>query len=434
MFQTLRAGLFHHGPFVILAICLWAIFQLNVGGVAPGKFFDTFQANGQARVLGGIIADDRGMDTRGANLGKVYLEPFDEQDSIGQTYAAFNQPGAVATGDLRFADYPTQFGLQQPVYGFLHGHTALDSLGALQLIPSLLTAVVLVALFRRYLGIFGPRFATLFLLGMALSPWFIAIARNLYWNPFVLLLPALAAAFLYSAEGVWRRRLLLVAVGAAVTLKCLINYEYLTCVAVLAAAVFMVGPYFDPRRTDPRPDFVMAATVMAVCVAGFVVAFLIHAGARGDTLIDGIRAMYEQDIARRTYGDASRFTGEAAESLRATPLDVFRIYLFDWPERRRMIIPGKLFLVMLALALAGLAWMFVSRRPEWQRDFWLLSVYAFVPFSWYLFAKGHSYTQTHINFVLLYIGFLPALIYVVMDVVAMAAQQARGWWLSRLPA
>ncbi|MDP2258237.1 MAG: hypothetical protein Q8J89_00795 [Caulobacter sp.] len=428
MIQTLRAGVLRHGPFIVLAVCLWAVFQLNVGGIAPGKFFETFQANGQARVMGGILADDLGMDKRGANLGKVYLEPFDEDGSIGQTYTAFNHPDRVTAGDLRFADYPTQYGLQQPVYGFLHANTALDSLAALQLIPSLLTAVVLVALFRRYLVIFGPRFATLFLLGMALSPWFIAFARNLYWNPFVLLLPALAAAFLYSAEGVWKRRLLLVAVGAAVTLKCLINYEYLTCVAVLAAAVFMVGPYFDPRRTDPRPDFLMAATVMAVCVAGFVVAFLIHAGARGDTLLEGIRSMYEQDIARRTYGDASRFTGEAAESLRATPLDVFRIYLFDWPERRRMIIPGKLFLVMLAVALAGLAWMFVARHPARARNFWLLSVYAFVPFSWYLFAKGHSYTQTHINFVLLYIGFLPALIYVVMDVAVMAVKQARALW------
>lgn len=434
MFHTVRASAGRHGPFVLLAACLWAIFQLNVGGIAPGNFFETFQANGQARVLGGIVADDLGLDKRGANLGKIYVDPFDEQGSIGQTYAVFNRPDAAAAGVLRFADYPTQYGLQQPLYGFLHARTPLDSLGALQLIPSLLTAVVLVALFRRYLAIFGPRFATLFLLGMALSPWFIAFARNLYWNPFVLLLPALAAAFLYSAEGVWRRRLLLVAVGAAVTLKCLVNYEYLTSVAVLAAAVFMVGPYFDPRRTDPRPDFVMAATVMAVCVAGFVVAFLIHAGARGDTLLDGVRLMYEQDIARRTYGDASRFTGEAAESLRATPFDVFRIYIFEWPERRRMIIPGKVFLAMLALALAGLAWMFVVRSPARFRNFWLLSVYAFVPFSWYLFAKGHSYTQTHINFVLLYIGFLPALIYVVIDVVAMAVRQARDIWLARRPA
>ena len=434
MFETLRASVFRHGPFVVLAICLWAIFQLNVGGIAPGKFFETFQTNGQARVIGGIVADDLGMDKRGANLGKVYLEPFDEEGSVSQTVTAFDRPDAATASALRFADYPTQYGLQQRLYSFLHANTPLDSLGALQLIPSLLTAVVLVALFRRYLAIFGPRFATLFLLGMALSPWFIAFARNLYWNPFVLLLPALAAAFLYSAEGVWKRRLLLVAVGGAVTLKCFVNYEYLTCVAVLAAAVFMVGPYFDPRRPDPRPDFVMAATVMAVCVSGFVVAFLIHAGTRGDTLIEGIRSMYEQDIARRTYGDASRFTGEAAESLRASPLDVFRIYLFEWPERRRMIIPGKVFLAMLAVALAGLAWMFVARRPERFRNFWLLSVYAFVPFSWYLFAKGHSYTQTHINFVVLYIGFLPALIYVVTDVVAMAVQLARRIWSARRPA
>lgn len=425
MFDKVRASALRHGPFVLLTLVVWAIFQFNLGGLAPAKFFQTFQNNGQARVLGGIVADALGMDKAGGNLGKVYVEPFSEQGSIAQTEKVFGWPGLTSAEGLKFAAYPTQYGVQEPVFSWLARNTGLDSLAELQLIPGFLTALVLVLLFRRYLTIFGPRFAILLLAGMALSPWFIAFARNLYWNPYVLLLPALAAAWLYGETSVWKRRALYVLTGAAMTLKCLVNYEYLTCSTVLAAAVFVVGPYFDPRRTDPKPDFRTAFLVGVACVAGFLVAFLIHAGARGDTLLDGIRAMYEQDIARRTYGDASKFTGEAAESLRASPLDAARIYLFDWPEQRRMLIPGKLFLLLLGVALAGIAWMFVEKHPARWRNFWLLPTYAAVPFSWYLLAKGHAYTQTHINFVLLYIGFLPALAYVVIDVVMMAAAKVR---------
>lgn len=424
MIHTMRANATRHGPFVLLTLCLWAIFHLNLGGISPGSFFETFQTNGQARVLGGIVADEIGLDKQGGNLGKVYLEPFSEQGSIRQTEQIFaGDPAAVA--GVKFAAYPTQYGAQQPLYSWLARNTPLDTLAELQTIPAALTAIVLMLLFRRHLAIFGPRLSILLLAGMALSPWFIAFARNLYWNPFVLLLPALAAAWLYGETTPWKRRALFGLIAAAMTLKCLVNYEYLTSAAVLAGAVFVVGPYFDPTRTDPRPDFRTAILVGLACVGGFVVAFLIHAGARGDSLLDGIRAMYEQDIARRTFGDASRFTGEAAESLRASPLDAARIYLFDWPERRRMLIPGKVFLAMLVVAVAGIAWMFVDRHPARWRNFWLLPTFAAVPFSWYLLAKGHAYTQTHINFVLLYIGFLPALLYVVIDVAMMAAGKVR---------
>jgi len=432
MFERFRSRAPALAGYLLLVLCLWSVFQSNVGGIAPGAFFDTFQLNGQARVLGGIVAEDLGMDKHGANMGKVYAgDSLVEMTAITDTYRAFAAGPGARTDNLHFAPYPTHFGLQEVFYAFLHSHTPLKTLWLLQLVPSGLTALVLVMLFRRYRTIFDLRFSLLFCLSLALSPWFIAFARNLYWNPFLLLLPGLFAACMYGEKRIWVRRGWLAAIGVAMAVKCLTNYEYITCVPLLAAAVFLAGPFFDRSNPSPRPDIRTATLVMLVCIAAFAVAFLIHAGSRGDTLLAGIRDIYTQDIARRTYGDASTFAGEAGQSLRASPLDVLRIYLFEWPEKRRMILPGKAFLGLLAIALAGLVWMFATRHPHRYRNLWLAAAYAAVPLSWYILAKGHSFTQTHINFVLLYFGLIPVVLYLSSDIL-MVAYDRRSAILERL--
>lgn len=433
MFERFRSRAPAAAGYLLLVLCLWGVFQTNLGGVAPKDFFDTFQLNGQARVLGGIVAADLGLDKQGANMGKVHVgEVLDEETSVTDTYRAFAEgPAAARAEGFRFAAYPTQFGLQEVVYAFLRDHTPLKTLQLLQLVPSGLTALVLVALFRSYRRIFDLRFSVLFFLSLALSPWFIAFARNLYWNPFLLLLPGLFAALMYRETRPWARRGWLLAIGAAMLVKCLTNYEYITCVALLAAAVFLAGPCFDRTNPSPRPDIRTATLVMLVCIAAFAVAFLIHAASRGDTLLAGIRDIYAHDVARRTYGDASQFSGEAGESLRASPLDVLRIYLLEWPDKRRMLLPGKAFLALLAIALAGLAWMFATRHPNRFRNFWLSAAYAAVPLSWYILAKGHAFTQTHLNFVLLYFGLIPVVLYLSLDAFGLILDR-RGAILARL--
>lgn len=402
--------------YAILCFLISLIFQANLLHIAPEKFFNTHQLNGQARVLGGIIADVHGLDKQGANLGKVYRatenkSEITEEYTVGETHKIFQNYPLV--DKVYFDAYNTQYGLQGLVYSFLYRTFGIDNLYKLQYISSLLLSVCLVYLFVLYKKIYDNPFSILFLISLIGSPWFIAMGRNLYWSPFLWFLPALFAALLYLNRKSKYRYLFFILIALAIFIKSLSNYEYLTTVVLLACSVFIAGPFFDKNELSPRPDLKLAATVFAVCVFGFAAAFLVHAHSRGDTITQGIQNIYKQDIQRRTFGDPTQFTHqETVASLHASSLDVLKIYILDWPDKRRMILPGKLFLALNVLSLIGIAYKFMSRHPGRKKDFVLFVTFLCVPVSWFVFAKGHAYTQTHINFVLWYIGFIPALLYV----------------------
>lgn len=399
--------------FVLLWAVLFAHYQTNFAGIAPDKMFHNWQLNGQARVLGGIVADMHGIDKQGANMGRVFPEGVNPRDVPQEvkwdaTYAIFAEyPEGT---EVVFDPYPTQFGLQQIAYSWLVQTFDLDRLAEIQTVTALLSAAALAALGVLYWRRMDPLFATLFVIFMGAMPFCIAMGRNLYWSPFLMWLPAILSLFLYRAERPAARALLLLAIGGAMFLKSASNYEYITTVTMLAVATFLVVPFFEGKR---RPDLRMAFAVWLACVAGFAVAFLMHAQMRGEDIADGLRIIYAEDIARRTYGDSGPYSGETAQSLEATPLDVLRMYLMDfYPGKRVMIVPGKLFLAMIGLCVLGLIHKAVRGHAHFRRDLAVFVVFFSVPASWLVLAKGHSFTQTHINFVLWYFGFMAALFHV----------------------
>lgn len=398
--------------FLILIVMLAANYLTNFLGIAESAIFDGWQLNGQARVVGGILADEIDIDKQGAHLGKVALRtsaPIDwnDESTAPESIRLFDEH---VSESIQFEHYRAQFGLQEIAYSFLNRTLGLDTLVRLQIVPAILTALVVVGLFFMYRRLYNGLFATLFLLSLACAPYFLSMARNVYWNPWLMLAPALAAAFLYRANSDRARLAWLGLVGILMMLKCLSNYEYLTSVTVLACSVFIVAPLF----TDPKakPDWKWAMAVFVICIAGFAAAFLIHASVRGDTILAGMRNIYVEDIARRTFGDPGLFVDETRESLQASVWDVLRIYFFEYPGRRTMIVPGKVFLGLFAVCLVGIAWRLATRHPLARRDAWMFVTFLAVPLSWFIAAKGHSYTQTHINFVLWYIGFMPALLFI----------------------
>lgn len=414
-----RRSTFKALGFVVLALLLAANFKFNFLGIAEPVIFNGWQLNGQARVVGGILADERGIDKQGANLGKVATtrpEPieWDSEETAPESIRLFERHPAEEP--IAFEYYRAQFGLQQIVYSYLSRTLGLTTLAQLQTIPAILTALVLAGLFFMYLQIYNRLFAVLFLLSLACAPYFLSMARNLYWNPFLLLAPALVAAFLYQARTRTGQGLLLGLIGLLMMLKCLSSYEYLTSVTLLACSVLLVAPMFGDPEAKPR--WKLAAAVFAVCVAGFVAAFLIHASVRGDTLLAGIRNIYVEDIARRTFGNPNSFSGETGDSLRASVWDVLKIYFFEYPGRRTMIVPGKVFLGLFVLSIAGIGYKLLTRHPQARRDVYAFVVFLSVPLSWFILAKGHSFTQTHINFVLWYVGFMPALMFVAWSAVS----------------
>jgi hypothetical protein len=415
--------------FILLWAMLFLHYQTNFAGIAPYSIYENWQLNGQARVLGGIVADIHGIDSKGANMGLVYPEGTDPQavpagETWDATYEIFaDYPEGT---DVVFDAYPTQFGLQQIFYSWLAQTFNLTLLDQIQAITALLSAAALACLGVIYWRRMDPLFATLFVVFMGAMPLTIAMGRNLYWSPFLMWLPAILSLVLYRAEKPAARTALLIAISGAMFLKSASNYEYITSVTLLAVATFLVVPFFDGKRW---PDLRMAFLVWLACVVGFVMALLMHAQMRGDDILDGLRLIYTEDISRRTFGDASNFSGETAQSLQASPIDVLRIYLIDlYPGMREMIVPGKLFLALIVLCLAGLLHKAITGHEHFRRDFAVFVVFLSVPVSWFVLAKGHAFTQTHINFVLWYFGFMAALFHCSWSSVHAIFGDLRGRW------
>lgn len=367
-------------------------------------------------MVGGIVADVRSLDKHGAQLGEVYLPSMgdsvpDPQYLTAETYRILADP----SDDQRVLFYPyrAQLGLQGSFYSWFSRRFGLRSLKDLQWLPAGATAMAVSVLFLLFRRIFNLSFSCLFVASLALSPFFTAMARNIYWNPVLFFLPTLSACWMYLDRRPFAQSSALFMVVLTMFLKAGSNYEFLSSVTVLASSVFLVGPFFSANG-KPKPDWVRALLVAAACILGFLAALLLHADARGaGSISEGLRLIFEQDISRRTFGDSARFSGETAQSLDATVFSVLRLYFYDkYPHWREMLMPAKLFLVLIGVAIAGLVHKGLTRHAMFQRDLYLFFVFLFVPVSWFVMAKGHSFTQTHINFVLWFIGFMPALIFV----------------------
>ena len=131
----------------------------------------------------------------------------------------------------------------------------------------------------------------------------------------------------------------------------------------------------------------------------------------------GFESIFREDILRRTYGAAEQFSGGVRTSLNASVFDVLQIYLFEYPGRRTMIVPGKVFLFIILLSVLGIIYEYFLKKENARRHLFTFGFFLLVPVSWFVAAKGHAFTQPHINFVLWYIGFMPALLYVSFGVV-----------------
>lgn len=408
--------------FAALLLLAVLIFQKNLLHFAGDAFFANFQRDSESLVVGRIIADEFGLDRRQANIGRTANADLTVQpENLFDAYPVLS--AETESANTAFIPYRSNYGIQGVFFSGLHRLLDGENLLGLQWINSALLALVTVLLFFVYRRIYDGLFATIFLVTLLSSPWIIAIARNLYWMSFLWFVPALLAALLYRQQHPPLRWLLLAGIALAVFLKSLAGYEYLSAITLLACSVFFVAPFFRKDDAPPAIDWAMAAWVFLACVAGFAAALLVHAGMRGgDSLLAGLQSIYELDVRRRTYGDPNLFDPAYAASLESSPLLVLGIYVIRWSTALMLWLPGRLFPLLMLLALGGVLFQFWQRHPDRYRNGMVLSVFFLVCVSWLLLAKGHSHIHTHINYVLWYFGFVQALLYVgLRSAVAFAA-------------
>jgi hypothetical protein len=137
---------------------------------------------------------------------------------------------------------------------------------------------------------------------------------------------------------------------------------------------------------------------------------------RGDTAYEGAIAIYKEDVRRRTYSDPANFEkASVKESLSVSPVTVVKTYITSWTTPLVTGVPGGAFKVIMLIVAAGMLVKKLSKHKTFYRDVALVSYMAVVPLSWYVLAKGHSYLHTHLNYVVWYFGFVPALFFVLIN-------------------
>lgn len=411
--------------FICLTIFLAIVFNANLYGFVNDKFFWEEETS-DSLVLGRIMADASGLDKKDANLGFAFKDTPGYPESVHESYVIFSTGKAI--GDAKgFVSYTSQYGIQGTFFSKIHRVFGINTLLGLQRINGTLLAIVIVWLFFLYREIYDIRFAVIFIITMVSSPWIVQFARQLYWMSFLWFVPALLAAILYTRQGKKDRILLLLGIAISVFIKSLCGYEYLSSITLLACSVFAVAPFFEEKGERSSLNLKLLFLVFGACVIGFVGALLMHAGMRGDSILSGLRNIYEQDVKRRTYGDPSLFDALYTASLQASPLSVVMTYVTDWKTPLVLWLPGEMFKYLIGISLAGLCYKFFNEHPSRMRDAVLLVVFFVVPISWFVLAKGHSHIHTGLNFVLWYFGFIQALIYVTLNTALILSIRFIDW-------
>ncbi len=313
-----------------------------------------------------------------------------------------------------FDEYKSQYGFQGIFFSWLHKHFYFFStVYSLQFLCAALTAIVLVLLCREYGFVFGRAFGVIFLISVLESPWIVSIARNLYWVPFLWFFPSLITMWIYrnstnSKTGIF----LYILFFLAIFLKSLAGYEYLSSIVLFSLVIFFVDPFCPMPKYDVKSSIKIIAVLFALSVLGFGFALLFHGSIRGDSIVNGVKNIFQSEAIK--YTQLGKVVGNIALGMDVALWDVLEKYIVHWenPVILRLNNPFVFVTLIIFTCISISVQYLISDRLR-RRDLALVVFMALPPLSWLILMKGHSVIHTHLNYVLWSFGFLPAIIFVI---------------------
>lgn len=403
---------------LITATVITPVFLINAAGTASPDFYATWQLDSEANVLNRVEAELRGVSV--SPLGLLWADPA--VPSVYERIGSSDFPKNADQQGVAYRPYTAQLGGYAHVVSWAYSTGLCSSLSCLHLVNAWLFSLLAV-LFTALLWHWVSRgMAAAWILAIIGSPWIVAAAKNLYWSPWLWLLPAVAAFGMLTASR-RLRWLALVGVYAAFVAKyVLTGYEVFTSLTVMAATVPLLSWAFRQRERKYLPR-ALGNAVMIGCasLAAFATTLVIHAQVRSGDIVKGLEAIWQTEVLRRTYGDAQGFDPVYAESLNAGPLSAIPKYVFEWGTSLLVygyqpvvqLAFGPRALLVLSLLAAGVVMILAIRRdPDAVPYLLTLVAGAAVAISWFIAAKAHSYIHTHILFFLWYLLYVPALLLV----------------------
>jgi len=416
----------HRTFFLFAFVMLLLEFLLNPIGVADREWLETHQLDSEAIVIARMIpASDGGFFAVGGFLRMIDGDFYGNIPNAFQKYLE-SVPGLPSA---RFTPYTGQVGLHGDIFAAADlamraaGLEGWQRLLLLRIAVASACAATLAYLVLKIRLEFGLMCAVAGLVSLVFSPWLTSMAKNIYWVPFTWFLPMALAwrGYVTSSPPAGKQlRSIVLGIGAAVALKCLCGFEYVTSVGGAAASVAAYG--LIKSGASWRLLVTHAAVLVGAMSVGVMSALFIqisrlgmYMGSFSGAWIDFIQRLHvHTSIGERLYEHRS-VGKEYLQALETSYLATLWKYIYGSPifgVSPHFWINALPLLTLTITFMTSVGAVLLFRfRGDKARQCEVLALLALAvgaavsSMSWFVFAHGHSDIHTHINFVLWHVPY-----------------------------
>ncbi|SQB97800.1 Uncharacterised protein [Helicobacter fennelliae] len=454
--------------FVLVLVTTTLSFYKNTFHIANKEWFNHFQKDTEASVIGKVLSDKYGLDTQG--YGMVY--PSQDSNPTYGNLDIYTMLKDNIKPQSMFI-YRSSIGLQGYISSFVYHYFRLSDIVILNALVAFLAAFVVIIVSVLLGKIFGVMFGIVFFISLFFSPWVVCYGNNLYHCIFMWFVPAVFSFLLFlhirsgleskiypnldsasntavvGGGGILEPKnsqnktynnhnskiknnayiiFLLSCYCVAIFMRCLCSYEYLTSIILFSLSVFFVAfllSFVKAQTLSPQMKYIIFPLIpckvavryivilFVLGVFGFVLAFALHTYIRGNgDMLQGLKDIYQQDFLRRMIGgDSKNFDPAFAKSIESSVIDVVWQY-FKYPSLTAFLPSNRaVFLLFICIDIVLIRYVITAKSLKILCSVMLIC-FALPALSWYVFGKAHSFIHTHMNYILWSFGFVATLFYI----------------------
>lgn len=327
------------------------------------------------------------------------------------------EAGKYYDGEL--SSYNSQYGLQGKIFRHIARLLEENSTEWMNLLCAILAACVFalitLLIYKKYSLLLAGCFYFTFLL----SPWIVAVARNLYWVEFTWFLPmAVGLVCSLSIEKKSVRVFCYFCAFVTVAVKCLCGYEYITTIMMSMIAFLLVDFVVAISRKEKAKCMKVLITIFMLgcsALAAFFAVLLFHSYMLGEGSISlGFKYVLENLIQRRVGGgDLNSFSenywvvenGSAWQALKK---------FFHMETQIVVGIDGNLFPLLCLSPVLIFCYDYFQKKNNIELVA-LYCVFFVACISWFVLAKSHSLAHGTLNWQMWYFGFVQICFYIILE-------------------
>lgn len=307
-------------------------------------------------------------------------------------------------------NYYSSVGLQGYIAYFLADAFGLANGEILRVFTCLMLSIVLSAIVLLINKKYNSLLAFSFYIGFALSPWIASFSKSAYWCLYLMFIPLLISLALQNKF--IKEKTAYILIFVAFFIKCLCGFEYITVIAASCVA-FIVCELFSANKLE-RNILIKQICFIALSIFLAFLAAVICMGVFGDadSFSKNLNNFFEYRVLRRImFADANMFSSAYTESINADFFKTLGLY-FKFNTDVLYGIPAAYSQIFFALPVIALVLDYALNHKPNKALFILYIFFMLANISWFIFAKPHSFVHQHLNYVLMYFGFVQIAIYI----------------------